>query len=147
MAMEVQRQVVEYFRSLELALNEQEKKGTPKGDPTYSRIYTQLARDTAEIGITRDELPEAAKICGDRKSTRLNSSHGYISYAVFCLKKKNAPCITISGVCTFSTYVIGERSMRKSASVSGSPTKRAMNCLHVGGTSVSKMTRIDRPNM
>src|SRR2546429_4411088 len=33
----------------------------------------------------------------DRKSTRLNSSHGYISYAVFCLKKKkhlplNLPC-------------------------------------------------------
>src|SRR5687768_18057214 len=30
----------------------------------------------------------------DRKSTRLNSSHGYISYAVFCLKKKNEllPC-------------------------------------------------------
>src|SRR4030043_601633 len=28
-------------------------------------------------------------ISGDRKSTRLNSSHGYISYAVFCLKKKN----------------------------------------------------------
>src|SRR2546429_6323490 len=27
----------------------------------------------------------------DRKSTRLNSSHGYISYAVFCLKKKNQP--------------------------------------------------------
>src|SRR2546429_3267353 len=26
----------------------------------------------------------------DRKSTRLNSSHGYISYAVFCLKKNNA---------------------------------------------------------
>src|SRR2546422_8145221 len=25
----------------------------------------------------------------DRKSTRLNSSHGYISYAVFCLKEKN----------------------------------------------------------
>src|SRR5205809_8130049 len=28
-------------------------------------------------------------MAGDRKSTRLNSSHGYISYAVFCLKKKN----------------------------------------------------------
>src|SRR2546429_5686315 len=30
----------------------------------------------------------------DRKSTRLNSSHGYISYAVFCLKKKKMylPC-------------------------------------------------------
>src|SRR2546422_3444035 len=30
----------------------------------------------------------AAERAGDRKSTRLNSSHGYISYAVFCLKKK-----------------------------------------------------------
>src|SRR2546429_875436 len=29
----------------------------------------------------------------DRKSTRLNSSHGYISYAVFCLKKKNKVAI------------------------------------------------------
>src|SRR2546422_6323449 len=28
------------------------------------------------------------RLRGDRKSTRLNSSHGYISYAVFCLKKK-----------------------------------------------------------
>src|SRR5687768_18119069 len=28
------------------------------------------------------------RVCPDRKSTRLNSSHGYISYAVFCLKKK-----------------------------------------------------------
>src|SRR5687768_18001802 len=32
--------------------------------------------------------PEQAEN-SDRKSTRLNSSHGYISYAVFCLKKKN----------------------------------------------------------
>src|SRR2546429_5818413 len=30
----------------------------------------------------------SASRSGDRKSTRLNSSHGYISYAVFCLKKK-----------------------------------------------------------
>src|SRR5256885_11335076 len=30
----------------------------------------------------------AARHCGDRKSTRLNSSHLVISYAVFCLKKK-----------------------------------------------------------
>src|SRR2546422_4799057 len=30
----------------------------------------------------------AVTIFQDRKSTRLNSSHGYISYAVFCLKKK-----------------------------------------------------------
>src|SRR5687768_17793081 len=30
-------------------------------------------------------------VAEDRKSTRLNSSHGYISYAVFCLKKKKKP--------------------------------------------------------
>src|SRR2546422_2744672 len=35
-------------------------------------------------------------INGDRKSTRLNSSHGYISYAVFCLKKKKNKYIFIS---------------------------------------------------
>src|SRR2546429_6468635 len=32
--------------------------------------------------------PQPTDRRGDRKSTRLNSSHGYISYAVFCLKKK-----------------------------------------------------------
>src|SRR5687768_17886366 len=31
----------------------------------------------------------------DRKSTRLNSSHGYISYAVFCLKKKKTESLTL----------------------------------------------------
>src|SRR2546422_11334726 len=34
------------------------------------------------------ELAARLPLVGDRKSTRLNSSHGYISYAVFCLKKK-----------------------------------------------------------
>src|SRR5687768_18091150 len=33
---------------------------------------------------------------GDRKSTRLNSSHGYISYAVFCLKKKKKQKVNIT---------------------------------------------------
>src|SRR2546429_6176686 len=35
------------------------------------------------------QAAQAATGRKDRKSTRLNSSHGYISYAVFCLKKKN----------------------------------------------------------
>src|SRR5687768_17709659 len=37
--------------------------------------------------LLQDELQPASQAL-DRKSTRLNSSHGYISYAVFCLKKK-----------------------------------------------------------
>src|SRR5207247_8940429 len=38
--------------------------------------------------ITRREMQDRVRIFGDRKSTRLNSSHEWISYAVFCLKKK-----------------------------------------------------------
>src|SRR2546422_6099445 len=41
------------------------------------------------LSLGRDDAH--AKGLGDRKSTRLNSSHGYISYAVFCLKKKKKP--------------------------------------------------------
>src|SRR5438105_7485722 len=37
-------------------------------------------------GVLAEEVVGAQ--CGDRKSTRLNSSHEWISYAVFCLKKK-----------------------------------------------------------
>src|SRR2546422_6963923 len=37
---------------------------------------------------SRGRGPRGGRRRGDRKSTRLNSSHGYISYAVFCLKKK-----------------------------------------------------------
>src|SRR2546422_3881295 len=43
------------------------------------------------VGISLWEQKENAEAYhrgADRKSTRLNSSHGYISYAVFCLKKK-----------------------------------------------------------
>src|SRR2546422_7894705 len=40
----------------------------------------------------------------DRKSTRLNSSHGYISYAVFCLKKKKEPAQVVR-----NTYMSSRR--------------------------------------
>ena len=37
----------------------------------------------------------------DRKSTRLNSSHGYISYAVFCLKKKTKNDVIVNRKCKY----------------------------------------------
>src|SRR5256885_12404816 len=56
----------------------------------WQRIATDLRPKHLERIVTRtiafDELPRAFP---DRKSTRLNSSHLVISYAVFCLKKKN----------------------------------------------------------
>src|SRR2546422_6385536 len=51
-----------------------------------------LDDDPERLGIDVEHAPFLAAMLaarkGDRKSTRLNSSHGYISYAVFCLKKK-----------------------------------------------------------
>src|SRR2546422_2238134 len=48
-----------------------------------------LTSDVAQRFWTQARLPEIyPRDIEDRKSTRLNSSHGYISYAVFCLKKK-----------------------------------------------------------
>src|SRR5712675_3159083 len=54
--------------------------------------YTTLCRSRrqpASASTTTTRPPARTTRPQDRKSTRLNSSHGYISYAVFCLKKKN----------------------------------------------------------
>src|SRR2546422_6549097 len=55
-------------------------------EPAHLRGSAPRDRETAaRLGRRRGRARRAQ---GDRKSTRLNSSHGYISYAVFCLKKK-----------------------------------------------------------
>src|SRR5438270_6486405 len=53
--------------------------------------YTTLFRSRCWVDIVcwHDVLPKLVMRIEDRKSTRLNSSHSQISYAVFCLKKKN----------------------------------------------------------
>src|SRR2546429_6345562 len=47
----------------------------------------RFERHAADGAAPRTDLDDL-RMHRDRKSTRLNSSHGYISYAVFCLKKK-----------------------------------------------------------
>src|SRR2546421_4080550 len=55
-----------------------------------------------ELGPLRDNWQtireEALNLFEDRKSTRLNSSHDQISYAVFCLKKKKSYCTPIQRI-------------------------------------------------
>src|SRR2546422_5946074 len=50
-------------------------------------VRAEEADDQGEHPRVDHDVPEQ-RVEADRKSTRLNSSHGYISYAVFCLKKK-----------------------------------------------------------
>src|SRR2546429_7403958 len=59
-----------------------EKRGSSSGV-----IWRRGVIVTAEHALRRDEDIQVTLPDEDRKSTRLNSSHGYISYAVFCLKK------------------------------------------------------------
>src|SRR2546430_12643249 len=56
---------------------------------TLFRSHVQLLEDVVHVVLGRGQFD--AQVAGDlqdRKSTRLNSSHSQISYAVFCLKKK-----------------------------------------------------------
>src|SRR5207244_7121294 len=76
----------------------------------YERLATEFPTVPVQVGYVMPRNPQVStllaelssgrfgKVHGfvgvtDRKSTRLNSSHQIISYAVFCLKKKNKRCI------------------------------------------------------
>src|SRR2546430_7633432 len=66
-------------------------------------VFVPLGPLVGEVPV-EDVLPErpadegaSGHLLQDRKSTRLNSSHSQISYAVFCLKKKNNRCRDSAG--------------------------------------------------
>src|SRR2546427_8439631 len=78
-------------------------------DTATTEIYTLSLHDALPILDQEEPVPVGARkglagllvhgqrgrnVQQDRKSTRLNSSHSQISYAVFCLKKKKNICIT-----------------------------------------------------
>src|SRR5258708_24276922 len=71
-------------------------------DTATTEIYTLSLHDALPIcqprppaapgaHVGRNQAPRPGQHALDRKSTRLNSSHQIISYAVFCLKKKKVP--------------------------------------------------------
>src|SRR5256884_4893358 len=67
---------------------------SPQMDDLIERYRASLTRadqGKAVADVARFHAQELPVKQLDRKSTRLNSSHGYISYAVFCLKKKKIP--------------------------------------------------------
>src|SRR5699024_12074142 len=66
--------------------------GEVYGDPSWGNVLPQFKHEPTNLSHVQIAV-EAMLLqkLTDRKSTRLNSSHVSISYAVFCLKKKNEP--------------------------------------------------------
>src|SRR2546422_7906137 len=64
--------------------------------------YPTLGQGQDSAGVRqRPQQLDSVRLDTDRKSTRLNSSHGYISYAVFCLKKKKS----LAEILSFSSHL------------------------------------------
>src|SRR5690349_23096411 len=84
------------FRSCQPAIHEQARDFDRRSDYGLACITRRIEYQTRERGYSSTDASET-----DRKSTRLNSSHVEISYAVFCLKKKkqnNSIHLTISTI-------------------------------------------------
>src|SRR3712207_7377319 len=77
-----------------------------RSHPSMARPRAGVAQDVYTAGVIDgvDHLPVKPIGRRDRKSTRLNSSHANISYAVFCLKKKNNITTTITLTENTSTH-------------------------------------------
>src|SRR3712207_8672109 len=79
------------FRSKLLNMHERVTITSCSGTGATLRGYIYQVKDSSgnDLGWWPCDTTLSALYSGDRKSTRLNSSHANISYAVFCLKKKN----------------------------------------------------------
>src|SRR5256886_12865086 len=70
--------------------------GTAAGAPFMGSRAPSFAPGAAAMNQSQPKYAPSQTVGGDRKSTRLNSSHSQISYAVFCLKKKkNTKLLTL----------------------------------------------------
>src|SRR5258708_15000051 len=68
------------------------------GGDEFLLVMTHVEAGHIETTVNRFDMPGFHVRHQDRKSTRLNSSHQIISYAVFCLKKKTLPHICYPAV-------------------------------------------------
>src|SRR5688572_32401735 len=76
----------------------------------YTTLFRSLRHPVGESGQLHGPL-DVLRGMEDRKSTRLNSSHSQISYAVFCLKKKT---IAVDFWRTMIKFVVSLRNSRRS---------------------------------
>src|SRR5260221_6800670 len=82
--------------------------------------YTTLFRSlfSQGNGLQPPRFLPCKKCCRDRKSTRLNSSHTVISYAVFCLDRKSTRLNSSHTVISYAVFCLDKKSTR-------------LNCSHI----------------
>src|SRR2546430_2854941 len=80
-----------YHSALPLARTQAGGRGANLKGTTMRVVYSGVL--AAVFSMSAAAAGDGAAPTTDRKSTRLNSSHSQISYAVFCLKKKNATLV------------------------------------------------------
>src|SRR5256885_8564349 len=83
------------FRSVHARRKKGELETTCRIGGLHSGNRGSMLRNCQYCGAQRPIVQGDGPAEGDRKSTRLNSSHLVISYAVFCLKKNNSGCAPI----------------------------------------------------
>src|SRR3712207_8130681 len=77
--------------------------GAPAAPAVAGGSGEVLPARRVRLGVLPVRRRAALRLCQDRKSTRLNSSHANISYAVFCLKKKKTTNVTVKSRPLIST--------------------------------------------
>src|SRR2546430_10622168 len=83
------------FRSLQRVVGDARDVDVDLVAAVAERLHQRAARGVDHLRQAVGLLLDAGHdLVGDRKSTRLNSSHSQISYAVFCLKKKKRHYVT-----------------------------------------------------
>src|SRR5438445_7776643 len=70
----------------------------------YTTLFRSVNFQGAHPFHRQQRLAQRLSRRGDRKSTRLNSSHANISYAVFCLKKKTSTGVQLASYSTSLSY-------------------------------------------
>src|SRR2546422_4532506 len=99
-------------RTADALADRQNRRGAGCAEKVHLSLHQRAAPERKVASFQAQQVLDVLGARGraertDRKSTRLNSSHGYISYAVFCLKKK------ITSVCIPSIAAALARSGRR----------------------------------
>src|SRR5688572_30961559 len=118
----------------------------PAGNEPATFMITKPGGEVvASVPLRLERLEEFPAL--DRKSTRLNSSHSQISYAVFCLKKKIYSAWVLASVCSaksrcfcsrqavaFSSEWSSASTLLRSFASSASPSRTPVACSAIGAT-------------